>query len=264
MYRRSGWGVEMDYEMLEEALRIIRSCGDRLRNTAYHEVQHKGCLYDMVSDMDIAIEQKIIQELHTYYPTHTFLCEEGTKELSTHTWIVDPIDGTTNYISKHRDFAISCAYYEERKPMFGIVYDVMRDELFYAIEGVGAFCNGQKMAPIVLRQLHECIFDVSLRSVNQLYKTKQIDLLPLCEETRGHRSLNCASLAICHIAQGINDIYLSNNVKCWDYAAADIILRACGGTRYIEQDFFTTNSTIALFTNHQSILKHIQETYLKG
>lgn len=249
--------------MIEIAKEIVLQAGERLRTNTHHTITEKSSICDLVSDMDVMIEHTIIEQLKNYYPTHTFLCEEGDKQLSSHTWILDPIDGTTNFISKHRDFAISLAYYEDHKPVFGLVYDVMRDELFCGITNEGAWCNQMPLACLTPVEMHESILDISLNSLWRL-RQHQVDLMPIQREIRGHRSLNCASLAICHIAQGISNAYISCSVHCWDYAAACIILQEVEGTYRIMQDFFTIKKTLAVFAGSQSLLQTIYHEYLDG
>lgn len=251
----------MSKEMIKIAKGIVLQAGEILRTNTHHNIFNKSSIFDLVSDMDLMIEHQILEQLAHHFPKHTFLCEESQKQLSSHTWILDPIDGTTNFISKHRDFAISLAYYENFKPVFGLVYDVMRDELFCGIVNEGAWCNHQPLTRSSFISMQECILDVSLNSLWRL-RQHQVDLLPIQREIRGHRSLNCASLAICHIAQGINDVYISCSVHCWDYAAACIILQEVKGTYRIMQDFFTTKKTLAVFAGSQSLLQTIYYEYL--
>lgn len=250
--------------MMAFAKELVLTYGKILRETRHHQIQTKDSISDLVSDMDTWIEQEIIKHIHKAYPEHTCLCEESEKVLSDHTWILDPIDGTTNYISKHRDFAISLAFYKNKKPVLGIVYDVMRDEVYSAIHHKGAMCNGVALEKLRTKQLEECILDISMGSMYRLKERKGYDIVAMYPNLRGHRSLNCASLAICHIAHGLCDSYISYNVKCWDYAAAILILEECGGSYAIAHDFFTTKSTLAYFACSKNIVKHVQAELQKN
>lgn len=243
--------------MMKFAERLVLDYGAMLRKRRALVVEHKADHADLVSDMDTWIEQQMIAQIHHMYPDHTFLCEESEKVLSDQTWILDPIDGTTNYISKHRDFAISLAYYKNKKPVFGFVYDVMQDELFSAIHARGAWCNGVAMAIASPKKIEDCILDISMGSLYRMSEQARRHMFALYPSLRGHRSLNCASLAICHIAQGIGDAYVSNNVKCWDYAAAILILEESKGAYTIYNDFFTTQRTTAYFACTRAVLKQL-------
>ena len=175
---------------------------------------------------------------------------------------MDPIDGTTNFVSRHRDFAISLAYYHRQQPVFGIVYDVMRDELFLGVHGKGAWKNGERMAQLRKKEARECILDAGLHVLGYIKRTYGSDPLTMQDEFRAHRYLGCASLSIVQIAQGLSDLYLSAHVKCWDYAAAAIILEEVQGAYSIQNTFFTTTGTFAMFANRRSLITMVEKEYL--
>lgn len=251
-------------DTLSFAKELVLSCGEKIRVEGPTLLTYKEDFADLLTNLDGEIETILRDEIHKQYPTHTVLGEEGGKELSNHTWIIDPIDGTTNFVTSHRDFAISLAYYEHKKPVFGLVYDVMRNELFMGIKGKGAYLNDVRLENVVLKPIYECMLDISMHSMLSILDTTGANLLPIQKEIRGHRSLGCASLSICHIAQGILDIYISNHVKCWDYAAACIILHENKGSFHIMKDFFTCERTLGLFSIEQKHIAHIQKAYLKN
>lgn len=243
----------------EVAIDLVKECGEMLRKQQHHTIEQKDGIHDLVSDMDRLIENYLIDQLSMRYPTDTFLCEESIKESGASTWIIDPIDGTTNFINAHEDFAISIAYYEQLQPVFGIVYDVMKEELFLGIKGLGAWVNDQPLTPLEPKALAESVIDMSMHTMAKLQSSMQEPILRLSSSLRGHRSLGCASLAICHIASGKLDAYLSANVKVWDYAAAWIILQEVQGAAWFRDDFFTCHSSLAMFTCHSQLLIELKE-----
>lgn len=244
----------MQNERLEVALHLISECGEMLKSTRHCKLEYKDGLHDLVSDMDREIERYLIDQLSMRFPTDYFLCEESLKESGRHTWIIDPIDGTTNFVNAHEDFAISIAYYKHMEPVFGIVYDVMKGELYLGIAKEGAWVNQRPLAPLKDKTLGESVVDISMRSILSLQEHQKTQPLQLQGKIRGHRSLGCASLCICHIAKGTLDAYISTNVKCWDYGAAWIILREVQGVSWIQGDYFTSDGTTAIFSNSQSSL----------
>lgn len=244
--------------ILETTKQLVLKCGTTLRTSTIDELAYKGEISDIVTNLDREIEAYLIEQLHQRYPSHHFLGEESLKQDGEYVWIIDPIDGTTNFVSSHRDFAISVALYHFQKPVFGIVYDVMRDEMFVGVHQKGAYCNEEKMVAVYPKTREESILDISLHTMSTLTKKHQVDCMELHALFRGHRSSGCASLNICHIAQGALDSYVSAHVKVWDYAAACIILQEVSGHFQIEKDFFTVHSTFAIFTNNVEQLSFLE------
>ena len=253
----------MQNEILESAISLVKECGERLRSERFSHIRKKAGCYDLVSDLDEEIENYLIAQLSHRYPSHHFIGEEQHVGSGLDLWIIDPIDGTTNFINAHEDFAISVAYYHDQKPVFGVVYDVMRDELFVGIHKQGSYCNGQKLQIKQDKEVSDCVLDMSLHTMHSIDKAYGKSMLELQGKIRGHRSLGCASLCICHIANRTLDVYLSMHLKCWDYAAAAIILKEAGGYFDIAEDFFTMTSTGAVFTNHSSIQQYFLENFMK-
>ena len=138
----------MQQDVIEFAIELVRDCGAQLRRVSEVTPEYKTDFQDLVTEYDRSIEEQIRYALKVKFPTHSFLGEESVRERGDHLWILDPIDGTTNFVSRHRDFAISLAYYHRQQPVFGIVYDVMRDELFLGVHGKGAWKNGERMAQL--------------------------------------------------------------------------------------------------------------------
>lgn len=249
-------------DMIEYAMKIVAASGEQLRTTPFTTLDYKDDPSDLVTDLDRCVESYIIEQLSLRYPDHSFLGEESRKEISDHMWIIDPIDGTTNFVNFHRDFTVSLAFYHKKQPVFGIVYDVMRDEMFVGVHGKGAWKNGKKMDVLHKKEWKECVLDAGLHVIRYIQDTYHHDLTNLVQDIRAHRSLGCASLSILRITQGQSDLYLSAHVKCWDYAAAIIILEEVKGAYTVQNSFFTTDSTLAIFANRRSFIERIQKEYL--
>lgn len=183
---------------------------------------------NLVTDFDLAIERFIINKIKDRFPDHGFITEENTIQSSgkaEYTWIIDPIDGTTNFVSFSKDFAVSIALYKNQQPYMGAVYDVMADKLYQGVVQKGAWLNGSPLAKIPSSEkLADAIVDCSLNSIHRLKEEHGINLPPLIKHIRGHRALGAASLAICNVACGQLSAYISANLRIWDCAAAAIIL----------------------------------------
>lgn len=219
---------------LEKALdRLLREIGRGLiARRGAHDIHIKnGDPKDLVSDSDLWVQEALGRGLAYLLPEASFIAEEKENNaLRGLTWIVDPIDGTSNYIQQERDYAISVALYEGETPLLGAVYDVSRDELFTAARGMGARRNGEALPPLAARPLEACFLDMSLGSMRVLSGRLGRPLDEINKHVRAHRSLGCASLSMALIAAGCRQIYVSGKLRPWDYAAARLLLAEVGGT----------------------------------
>ena len=191
---------------------------------------------NIVTDLDLSLQAKLIDVLIKRYPNTTVLAEESDQvDISDALWIIDPIDGTKNYYRRREDFAISIAYYEHHQPIFGMVYDVARDDLFVGIEGQGAWLNSQPLISLKPKSIHETILDMNLKTLYALQR-RGADLEGFSQFIFAHRNIGSAALSLCRMALGMHEFYFSSHLKIWDYAAAKIILEAVGGLVLLPDD----------------------------
>lgn len=224
----------MNNEDLEFTRKIVLEAGDILRDSLCREVictYKDGDHRELLTEYDVKIERYLIENIRKRYPGHKFISEERENQdsLAGFVWIIDPIDGTTNFVSWQKSFTISVALYKDGNPIFGIVYDVMNDDLYLGIVGQGAYLNGKKLKKLDKTDLKECILDASLNSIQIFYNKYQRKVFNIARDVRGHRSCGAASLAICKIALGEIQVYISAKLKVWDFAAAGIILNEVSG-----------------------------------
>jgi myo-inositol-1(or 4)-monophosphatase len=198
------------------------------------ELQTKRSASDLVTFVDKYIEEYLINEILKKYPDHGVIGEEGTfkKDISnTETvWIIDPIDGTTNFVHDRGHYAISIAIVHKDIELIGIVYDPIHDELFYGEKDKGAFYNDKKIEITSKSSIQESLIGVIMFWDNP--KTKeQMDsrIIKLARDSRGLRINGCASLDICHVALGRLDAYISAILQPWDFAGGKIFLEQAGG-----------------------------------
>lgn len=215
---------------------IVREAGDFVKNSVSDnfnlKLKNNDCR-DLVTKYDLKIEKFLVKKIAEKYPDHSFITEEKTSEkqfFSEYTWVIDPIDGTTNFVSFHENFSISVALYRNKKPFIGVVYDVMKDIMYSAISGREAALNGKIITKKADRNpvLQDSVIDFSLNTITFL-KNKKIDLTKINDSIRGHRAFGSASLSICKIAMGELQGYISAKLRIWDFAAAAIFLKALGG-----------------------------------
>ncbi|HEY4537587.1 MAG TPA: inositol monophosphatase family protein [Erysipelothrix sp.] len=191
-------------------------------------VDTKSARNDFVTNVDQAVETFLTNAINDKYENQNFITEEGMVENSNQgeVWIIDPIDGTTNFIYQKQYFAISIAYYEDAKPVFGIVYDVMADEMFVGIHGEGAYLNGKKLEML---DQDETINDVIYSGGLSFSKYFNEDPIAFNSKIIAHRNLGSAAIEICHIASGRLHVYFARTLNLWDVGAALIILAEVGG-----------------------------------
>ncbi len=230
--------INFAMETIYEAGELIRK---RLKNRM--EITVKTDVNDLVTNVDKETEKFLVEKINNKYPLDTFITEENTvaTNFGDKCWIIDPIDGTFNFIYEKKNFAISAAYYESNTPVFGIVYDVSDDNMYLGIKGGGAFLNGKKIIPSSPRTLENSIIDVNLKRKKIIEKLIGLNIEKLCLHSLEHRHLGSAALRLCHLAVNRIHIYISVNLALWDYAAGGIILRECGGDYHVEK-----------FINHKS------------
>ena len=181
------------------------------------QVSKKGPT-DFVTNSDIKVEKIIIEELKKARPGYSFITEENGKiknKDQNNIWIIDPIDGTINFLHGIPHFAISVALQSNNEIVSGIVYDPIKNEMFFAEKNNGAFFNNHRVRVSKKNKINECLF----ASGGKL--TKEINL-PL-------RKSGCAALDMAYVASGRYDGYFQDNLKLWDIAAGIIIIKEAGG-----------------------------------
>lgn len=190
-------------------------------------VEFKANPNDLVTEMDREIEAHFKNAINKEYPDHRILGEEGTgkdlKDLAGIVWIIDPIDGTTNFVHQKRHFAISVGIYEDGVGMLGVIYDVMADEIYLAIRGKGASLNN-----LMLPKIKETVVSEALIAINPGWIVEDERLMQLVRDCRGTRSYGAAAIEMAAVAANRLDAYISLNLSPWDFAAGAIILRELG------------------------------------
>lgn len=221
---------ETDWNRLaDEASVFIKEAAQIIKESFDKEliVEYKSNPNDLVTNMDKKIEAFFQQKIVNAFPEHLILGEEGTGEdiqtLDGIVWIIDPIDGTTNFVHQQRHFAISVGIYENGIGQVGMIYDVIGDELFSAISGQGAYLNGQELPKLKTAKVKEAII-----GVNAGLAWKDDALRQIVEDCRGTRSYGSAAIEMAYVAANRLDAYISLGLSPWDFAAGAIILEEVG------------------------------------
>ncbi|MGL6070383.1 inositol monophosphatase family protein [Craterilacuibacter sp.] len=255
------------HPMLNIAVKAARRAGSVIQRASHNidiiRVEKKSA-NDFVTDVDRAAEQAIIDVIHEAYPTHAILAEEsGAKGMGTseYEWIIDPIDGTTNFLHGHSQYAISIALAHKGQVIEAVVYDPSRNDLYTASRGVGAFLNERRIRVSKRIQLNECLIATGFPVVDQsMIDTYLAILKDVIAKTAGARREGAASLDLCNVACGRMDGFFEFNLKPWDIAAGSLIVQEAGGIvtdMQGEQEWLQTGDIVAASPKVLAQLLHI-------
>jgi myo-inositol-1(or 4)-monophosphatase len=187
---------------------------------------------DFVSSADLAAERAIIDVIHKHYPEHAIHAEEsGIQGESDHVWVIDPLDGTTNYLHGFPVFGISIGLQINGRLEHAVVYDPMREELFTATRGEGAQLDGRKIRVSGNKDLDRSLIGTGFpfREVNADMGPYLSMLEKVVKNSSGVRRPGAASLDLCYVACGRLDAFWETGLQPWDLAAGTLIIREAGG-----------------------------------
>lgn len=194
-------------------------------------VDKKGAI-DLVTAADIASEKSIIETIHERFPEHSIMAEEsGTVRRDKHAcWIIDPLDGTTNFVHGLGIFAVSIAFAMDDRVMMGIVYNPTNGELFSAIEGQGAKLADHSIHTSSTAEVSESLLVTGFPYLMEHDRAALLRRFSNClAAAQGIRRLGSAALDLCYVACGRFDGFWEENLKPWDTAAGMLIAREAGG-----------------------------------
>ncbi len=215
------------------AVDAARAAGDIIRRGMFDalDIRYKGEI-NLVTQIDVAAERAVVERLRANAPDHGILAEEGSvhNHGSPYRWLIDPLDGTTNYAHRFPFFCVSIGLQHENTPVLGVVLDPVRDELFTAVRGGGAACNGQPLAVSSTTALNQ-----SLVVTGFAYDPKQgtnpnfRHFEAVSRAVQGVRRTGSAALDLCYVAAGRSDGFWELLLSPWDTAAGQVIVEEAGG-----------------------------------
>lgn len=217
----------------------------------------------LVTNVDLKAEKAIIKSIKKNFPSHDILSEEkGGKIGEKYTWVIDPLDGTTNYTKKFPFFATSITLLYERNPIFSVVFNPLSKEIYFAEKGKGSFLNGKRIRIGQQQTLSKAVILFNKgRAKEDLIKFHKI-LGKVGKLCRTFRFWGALGLELCYVAAGRIDGHIDVGSKCWDFAAGVLIIKEAGGkvTNFRGKDWqIDTKNVIA--TNgkiHNQLLKLVK------
>lgn len=221
-------------DLLEKSVAVVRESGEIIRDhwDKPRNVRHKGAT-DLVTETDVAVEQFLKEKLAGLLPRASFLAEESSVPGSTPgdlCWIIDPVDGTTNFVHRIHMVGTSVALWQDGRVVLGIVNAPVLGECFYAIRGHGAFCNGKAIKVSDVGQLSSALACTGFPYNVDVTLEKVIGRLGVVlPATQGLRRLGAASLDLAFVAAGRLDVFYEGGLKPWDVAAGWLLVEEAGG-----------------------------------
>ena len=224
--------------MLDFAIETAREAGrvlaERFGRTSL-EVTHKGDI-DLVTESDLVAERLVVERIRSYYPRHAILTEEAGEvervagaPASAYKWIIDPLDGTTNYAHGYPCYCVSIALEREGELVLGVIYDPSRDEMFAAERGAGAALNGRRIRVSEISDLNEALlctgYPYDVRGRDNFARNFTNFIL----HAQGVRRDGSAALDLAYVACGRFDGFWEEGLRPWDVAAGVILIEEAGG-----------------------------------
>jgi myo-inositol-1(or 4)-monophosphatase len=274
-------------ENLEKITRLVcqvaREAGSYIKKErasfSVEKVERKHA-HDYVSYVDKGSEKMIVSRLREIMPEAGFITEEGTTkddvsainhQPSDFFWVVDPLDGTTNFIHGFAPYAVSIALCKGREIVVGVVYEIVSDECFYAWKGGGAYCEMRnekgemrdvKSLKVGTSGINDALLCLQLPYNSDAYKPVITRLINYFYGNVGSiRMIGSAAIALCYVAAGRLDGYAERYIGQWDYMAGALIVKEAGGrvTNYAGEDYFMEGDSVVATNGivHQELLQAI-------
>ena len=187
---------------------------------------------DFVSQADLKAEKTLRDSLNKDRPGYSFLMEEGgeVETGSEHRWIIDPLDGTTNYLHGNPFFAVSLALETAGQLVAGVIYNPITEELFTAEKGRGAFVNDRRMRVAKRSAMDDCVIATGIPALNKRgHGVALFEQRNIMSQTAGVRATGSAALSLAYVAAGRFDGYWESGLSAWDVAAGMLMVREAGG-----------------------------------
>ncbi len=260
--------------LTSEVCKIAREAGGFLkkeRKDFRSEAVQTKHAHDYVSYVDKQSELLVVEALRKLLPEAGFIAEEGSAvyDDEPYCWVVDPLDGTTNFIHGNTPYCVSIALRDKHQLLLGVVYDPCLDECFYGWKGGGAWLNGERLHVSATARMEEAFLVTELPYNAELYAHTAVHLIKeLYGRVGGIRMNGSAAMALCYVAAGRFDGWLEAFIGKWDFSAAALIIQEAGGRLtdfHGNSDFIDANHIVA--TNgllHDELLKVVQGTMPGG
>jgi myo-inositol-1(or 4)-monophosphatase len=217
---------------LETAVEIAREAGTLLANYFERRVpfELKG-EFDLVTEADRASEKLVVERLRSYFPSHTIVAEEGGghESSSEYRWFVDPLDGTTNFAHSFPMFNVTLGLERAGEVIAGVIYDPLRQEMFTAERGAGAYLNNRRIRVSNTKNLSDSLASTGFPSRKRHHNVNIHFYYQLAMASHGVRRTGSAAIDLAYVACGRLDFFWEFGLKPWDQAAGTLLVQEAGG-----------------------------------
>ena len=254
--------------LLNQVINLTKSVGAFIRseslNFDVNRIEKKG-YNDLVSYVDKEAEKQLVTGLSTILPEAGYITEEGTSSVKgpLYNWIIDPLDGTTNFTHGLPIYSISIALMQNAKIVLGVVYEINKDECFYALENNNAYCNGKQINVSPITDLSESLLATGFPYYDFNAMDKYLKILNnFMQSTHGLRRMGSAAVDLAYVACGRFQGFFEYNLNAWDVAAGAFIVQQAGGhvTDFEGKDNFNFGRQIVATGNiHKPMLEIINK-----
>jgi len=260
-------------KLKDTAIKAARAAGELIlqRLGDVGKIEYKG-VFNLVTDVDKAAEKIIIGILHKEFPDDAILAEESGVTDGTGTkrrWLIDPIDGTTNFAHSYPFFCVSIALEEAGQLLLGVVFNPVANELFCAEKGAGAWLNDKPIKVSKVSKLEESLLSTGFHSSSRASEhSNRETFMRITDRTHGVRRDGSAALDMCFVACGRTEGFWERQIALWDIGAGTIIVKEAGGhvTDLSGHDFDLKNLRVNILASnklvHQQIVGILAETQL--
>jgi myo-inositol-1(or 4)-monophosphatase len=260
----------MELEKIEkEAIEICREVGEFIRAEGESfdrgRIEQKNVFNNLVSYVDKESEKALVKNLHKVFPKAGFITEEGTVEQSKeheYNWIIDPLDGTTNFLHGFPMYAISVGLTRNNKPILGIIYDICQRKCYHATENSPAFLDDSIIKVSSISSLGEGLLATGFPYYHSNKRDDYLEIIKqFLNETHGIRRLGSAAMDLAYVACGKLEGFFEYNLHPWDVAAGIVIVQQAGGrvtdfsggTEFLFGDQFCASNSLV----HEEMLRII-------
>lgn len=219
----------MNKQLVSEVKAWMTEAGDLIKQQLAQPllVEEKSSRADLVTNVDKAVEAFFIEKIRQRFPTDQILGEEGlgdkVTDFSGRVWVIDPIDGTLNFVMQQENFCTMLAVYEDGVGQLGFIYEVMKDELLWGGRGVGVFLNEKEITQVPDLPLAEGILSVN----THMFLTNLYHVQEACVKGLAVRMIGCAGIGFKELIKGNQNAYISN-LQPWDYAPGKVLADELG------------------------------------
>ena len=253
--------MEITQEFLQRVKDIV--CSGKPIMTRTFTVAEKGTASNLVTTSDTAVQEMLKERLGELLPQAAFLGEESVSEVQEELmWVVDPIDGTSNFVRGMRLSAISVALVEDGEEVLGVVYNPFTEDMFSAVKGQGAYWNGTRLH-VSDRDFQHALFFTAFSVYEKRFAPQCMEVMrriyPQCDD---FRRIGTASLELCYLAAGRAELYFEIRLFPWDWSAAAVAVREAGGVvgTVPDERLRHDSPVILLAANSEENFRILQET----